>query len=461
MKRFYIGIIVYTMIIIFPFGSIFAQSNETVSNWLLTSCVVGQESGFVIQLSAVGSQALPQLISAAQNGPDTGLISAEQTRAGADYDQLNQSYPTAGQFGISPTDVQALQNITRQEYVSEDLQDFILRYQSAALVGLGIIGGDQATAVLQSFAQDAGSPLQDVAQHALHPDAIPPTTAAALAPQPNSSGWNNHNVTVTLTSTDNSGGSGMKEITYSETGSQTITPTNILGGLAAFLISTEGTTTVAYFGTDNAGNVETSKSVTVLLDKTPPTINAFRSPAANTNGWNNNPVTVTFQCADALSGVVAASIPTPTTLSSEGAGQSVTGACQDLAGNSASANVHGINIDMTPPMIVVSAASSSLWPPNGKLVPDIISGKMTDALSGIDPSTAAFHVVDEYGTIQPSGNITMMPDGSYSFTLVLEARRLGQDLDGRRYQIIVTASDKSGNSASASTGVVVPHDQGK
>ena len=36
---------------------------------------------------------------------------------------------------------------------------------------------------------------------------------------------------------------------------------------------------------------------------------------------------------------------------------------------------------------------------------------------------------------------------------------MGSDLDGRRYEIIVSASDKAGNGASASTFVVVPHDQ--
>jgi len=43
----------------------------------------------------------------------------------------------------------------------------------------------------------------------------------------------------------------------------------------------------------------------------------------------------------------------------------------------------------------------------------------------------------------------------------LEASRLGADRDGRRYQVIVTAADKAGNRASASTIVTVPHDSGK
>ena len=73
------------------------------------------------------------------------------------------------------------------------------------------------------------------------------------------------------------------------------------------------------------------------------------SPAPNANGWNNTPVTVTFTCSDALSGLAPGSPPPPTTLSSEGAGQSAAGICTDVAGNSASATVSNINIDLTAP----------------------------------------------------------------------------------------------------------------
>ena len=92
---------------------------------------------------------------------------------------------------------------------------------------------------------------------------------------------------------------------------------------------------------------------------------------------------------------------------------------------------------------------------------DTISGVISDALSGIDPTTLAFQVIDQYGVVQPTGPISLGPDGTYSFTVMLEASRLGQDLNGRQYQIVVSAQDKAGNPATASTIVTVPHDLGK
>ena len=115
--------------------------------------------------------------------------------------------------------------------------------------------------------------------------------------------------------------------------------------------------------------------------------------------------------------------------------------------------------DTTPPVTTLEQSPSVLWPPNGKLVPVDISGTMTDNGSGIDPSTAAFHVVDQYGAIQPAGSIAVMPSGSYALRVLLEASRHGQDRDGRRYEIWVTVADRAGNQSSVSAIVTVPHDQ--
>ena len=133
----------------------------------------------------------------------------------------------------------------------------------------------------------------------------------------------------------------------------------------------------------------------------------------------------------------------------------------DNAGNISSLASLAVNIDLTPPAVSVSANPSSLWPANGKMVPVAISGAITDSLSGVDPSTAAFAVVDEYGSVQPSGPISLGSGGSYAFTVSLQASRNGNDKDGRHYTITVSAHDFAGNVGSAATIVTVPHDQGK
>jgi len=130
-------------------------------------------------------------------------------------------------------------------------------------------------------------------------DRIAPTTTVALAPALNAAGWANANVTVTLSATDNTGGSGVASITYSSTGAQTI-PTTTYS--APFAVSNEGTTTLSYRATDNAGNTETTKTQVVKIDKTNPT-GSITAPA---NGAIvRNTVTVSSNSADALSGVAS------------------------------------------------------------------------------------------------------------------------------------------------------------
>ena len=119
--------------------------------------------------------------------------------------------------------------------------------------------------------------------------------------------------------------------------------------------------------------------------------------------------------------------------------------------------------DTTPPMITVSANPTTLWPPNGKMVPVTISGTITDLESGVNASTATFEVKDEYGLIQPSGQITTLDatTGSYTFRIQLQASRNGNDRDGRHYTIIVSAQDMEGNIGSMDTIVTVPQNQGQ
>lgn len=289
-------------------------------------------------------------------------------------------------------------------------------------------------------------------------DTIPPITSAVRSQAPNAAGWNNSNVTITLNSTDNEpGGSGVKQITYSATGAQTISSTVVSGASAALTISVEGTTTITFFGTDNAGNGESPKTLTIMLDKTPPAITPVRTPPPNANGWNNTNVTVSFQCSDALSGLAAGSPPAPTTLSAEGAGQSVSGKCTDIAGNMASATVSGINIDKTPPTVACSASPNILWPPNNKLVPVSATVNVSDALSGSGGFTLVSVASNEPDSGQ--GDIQGFVTGTASTTGLLRAQRLGSGT-GRIYTLTYNGFDGAGNMASCITTVLVPHDQG-
>ena len=115
----------------------------------------------------------------------------------------------------------------------------------------------------------------------------------------------------------------------------------------------EGTDTYYVTAVNSAGESIPSSNVTVLVDRTAPTITYTVSPAPNSSGWNNSPVTVTFNCSDNAGGSGIASCSSPQTESADGT-YVLTGAATDNAGNTSSVTVT-INLDQTPPTLGIPA----------------------------------------------------------------------------------------------------------
>ena len=134
-------------------------------------------------------------------------------------------------------------------------------------------------------------------------DTTAPTSSASLSPAPNSNGWNNSNVTVTVHATD--AGSGVYFQTYSATGAGAF-GTTTGGATVAPVIAAQGITTVSFKATDNWYNTNSPQAATVRIDKTAPTIGT--APVVNLR--NNagpvtaaDPVTISWTGSDATSGI--------------------------------------------------------------------------------------------------------------------------------------------------------------
>ncbi len=276
-------------------------------------------------------------------------------------------------------------------------------------------------------------------------DNTPPTTTASPSPVANAAGWNKTNVTVGFLATDNPGGSGVAAMVLSATGAQTF-DMEVAGGSASVDVIAEGVTTITHYARDQEGNVEAPNTLVVRIDRTPPTITGTRAPGPNQHGWNNTDVVVSFTCGDLLSGVAGCGA-TPQVVSTEGLGQSRSAEAVDLAGNTVTATVGGINIDKTPPVIAGLPAQCALWPPSHQLVV-VGTATVTDALSGLEPGTFAVTGTSNEPVNGPGDGNTSPDVVIEGTTISLRAERAGGG-GGRVYTLGGSAQDLAGNVANA------------
>jgi hypothetical protein len=123
--------------------------------------------------------------------------------------------------------------------------------------------------------------------------ATPPTTTLTTVPAPNSTGWNTTTVTASMTATDYPGGWSIASTRYRLNAGATTTYTTPV------TVSAQGTDTIAYWSTDVAGNVESSRTVTVRIDTTPP------HTTSDVVSTYTGTVTIFLTATDAASGVAA------------------------------------------------------------------------------------------------------------------------------------------------------------
>ena len=200
----------------------------------------------------------------------------------------------------------------------------LLRNEYQVWNALNLDGGGSTTMAMQDPADNVrklvnspsdNPPRAEGGNFAVYSDGVLPVTTAVASPPANANGWNNTNVTVSLTSTDDRSGMAgnlpgwVDQVQYSLAGAQTSDPQIVPGSAASVEVTTPGITTLTYFATDAAGNDEVAKALTLRLDGSAPVVDGL--PAGDCVLWPPNHKmrqVAVVTATDALSGVAPGSL---------------------------------------------------------------------------------------------------------------------------------------------------------
>jgi hypothetical protein len=239
---------------------------------------------------------------------------------------------------------------------------------------------------------------------ALSYDATAPQVSGASASrQPDRAGWYNHPLTVTFAGTDaTSGVEACTQATYSQ--------------------PDDGSASVSGNCRDVAGNLSASSAFALRYDATPPQVTTAPSRNPDRNGWYNHALTVSASGTDSTSGM-GACIPQQTYSGPDNGAASVSGWCDDVAGNRGTRSF-ALRYDATAPQ--VSGASASRPPDRAGWYnhPLTVTFAGTDATSGIDTCTQVGYSGPDNGAGSVAGScgdVAGNPSAASAFALRYDA----------------------------------------
>jgi len=143
------------------------RARVVANEWLLSNCDTGEGSRLISQLTQFKAELEPYFLAVVQQGPDEKQLADQQKASEARFQQRQNLLSSDRRMGLTDDQRKAAQAVTREQYIAQEREDFVLRYKSQAVAGLGIVGGPKSKASLDQLSKDDKSPLKTSAQEAL------------------------------------------------------------------------------------------------------------------------------------------------------------------------------------------------------------------------------------------------------------------------------------------------------
>jgi hypothetical protein len=144
-----------------------AEARITATRWLMKDCQTGEQSRLSDVLAKYKTQLEPLFLTVLNSGPDSQTLADADSAASKRFEARQALLKSGNGTGLNPADLQAARQITRNQYLATERDDFVVGYKSKAAAALGVVAGEKGKAALRAILQDGNSPLYGTAQEAL------------------------------------------------------------------------------------------------------------------------------------------------------------------------------------------------------------------------------------------------------------------------------------------------------
>jgi HYR domain/Cohesin domain len=311
--------------------------------------------------------------------------------------------------------------------------------ENTITINVGDYGGLNGFNFRIDLSMEASQPLEIVP--VAPADTIPPVITAPANITVEATGPNGAVVTFTATAQDNVDGA-----------------VNVTANPASGSTFPLGTTHVGLAASDAAHNTATASFDVTVRDTTPPVISAPATATAEATSSAGATVIFVATANDVVSGNVSVTANPPSGSTFAIGFSSVSLSATDAAGNTATKNIFIAVRDTIAPVIAsLTASSTSLWPPNHKMVPITLTAVTSDAV-GVASLKIIGATSNEPDNGLGDGDTANDIEITGALTLNLRAERSGAG-NGRVYTITVEAKDAAGNATTKTVTVSVPNSQ--
>ena len=142
-----------------------SQARQFVSTWLNQNCGAEEQQRIEGRIKGLGPVLEPVFWEAYRLGPPEDTIKELQAHFRKQYGERQDHLKEFGDRLFEKEQIRNLLNITEEEYVQRETQQYLARYRTAALSGLGMVGTQ--TSELAPIARDVDNPAQGAAQEAI------------------------------------------------------------------------------------------------------------------------------------------------------------------------------------------------------------------------------------------------------------------------------------------------------